>query len=37
VVAIIDKFDFLSTEQKTEIFHDNPLRVFPLVRKVRNV
>ena len=37
VVAIIDKFDFLSTQQKTEIFHDNPLRVFPLVRKVREV
>jgi predicted TIM-barrel fold metal-dependent hydrolase len=37
VVAIIDKFDFLSTQQKTEILHDNPLRVFPLVKKVRKV
>ena len=37
VVAIIDKFDFLTAQQKTEIFHDNPLRVFPLLKKVRKV
>jgi predicted TIM-barrel fold metal-dependent hydrolase len=37
VVALIDSFQFLSMEQKSAIFHDNPLRVFPLLAKVRNL
>jgi len=37
VVALIDKFDFLTPDQKTAIFHDNPVRVFPLLKKVRKV
>lgn len=34
VVALIDSFDFLTTEQKTTIMHDNPRRIFPLLNKV---
>jgi hypothetical protein len=37
VVAIIDHFDFLKTEDKVEILHNNPLRVFPLLKKLRNI
>jgi predicted TIM-barrel fold metal-dependent hydrolase len=37
VVAIIDNFDFLNTEDKVEIFHNNPLRVFPLLKTLRNI
>jgi len=37
VVAIIDHFDFLDTEQKIDIFHNNPVKVFPLLKKVRNI
>ena len=37
VVAIIDHFDFLDNEQKLDIFHNNPLRVFPLLKKIRNI
>ena len=33
VLAIIDSFDFLTTEDKTAIVTDNPLRVFPLLAK----
>jgi predicted TIM-barrel fold metal-dependent hydrolase len=33
VLATIDKFDFLDDEQKLDIFHRNPLRVFPLLSK----
>lgn len=32
VVAIIDRFDFLSDADKKAMFHDNPLRVFPLLK-----
>jgi predicted TIM-barrel fold metal-dependent hydrolase len=37
VVALIDNFDFLTVDQKTEIFHDNPVKVFPLLSKVRKL
>ena len=37
VVALIDTFDFLSPQQKTAIFHDNPLRVFPLLKRARGM
>ena len=37
VVAIIDHFDFLNAEQKLDIFHNNPLKVFPLLKKIRNI
>jgi predicted TIM-barrel fold metal-dependent hydrolase len=37
VLSLIDNFDFLSSGQKTAIVHDNPIRVFPLLKKVREV
>ena len=30
---MIDSFDFLTTEDKTAIIYDNPLEVFPLLKK----
>lgn len=33
VLAIIETFDFLTTEDKTAIIYDNPLEVFPLLKK----
>jgi predicted TIM-barrel fold metal-dependent hydrolase len=35
VLALIDSFDFLNTEDKIAIVHDNPLRMFPLITKSR--
>lgn len=29
VLALLDSFDFLTTEDKVKIVHDNPLRMFP--------
>ena len=37
VLSLIDNFDFLSLTQKMAIVHDNPIRVFPLLKKVRHV
>jgi predicted TIM-barrel fold metal-dependent hydrolase len=34
VLAIIDRFDFLTVEEKTRTVHDNPRKVFPLLEKV---
>jgi predicted TIM-barrel fold metal-dependent hydrolase len=33
VLAILDSFDFITLEEKTQIVHDNALRVFPLLEK----
>ena len=35
VLALIDSFDFLNTEDKIAIVHDNPLRMFPLIAKTK--
>jgi len=35
VLALIDSFDFLTTEDKLAIVHDNPLRMFPRIAKSR--
>lgn len=32
VLALIDSFDFLTDDDKLRIVHDNPLRVFPLLK-----
>lgn len=33
VFATIDRFDFLSESDKVAMFHDNPLRAFPLLKE----
>jgi predicted TIM-barrel fold metal-dependent hydrolase len=35
VLALIDSFDFLTAEDKLQIVHHNPLRMFPLLAKSR--
>jgi predicted TIM-barrel fold metal-dependent hydrolase len=35
VLALIDSFDFLTAEDKLQIVHDNPLRMFPLLERSR--
>ena len=35
MLALIDSFDFLNTEDKLAIVHDNPLRMFPLIAKTK--
>jgi predicted TIM-barrel fold metal-dependent hydrolase len=34
VLAIIDSFDFLTAQEKLQIVHHNPLRMFPLLNNV---
>jgi predicted TIM-barrel fold metal-dependent hydrolase len=34
VLALIDAMPFLSSEQKLDIVHHNPLRVFPLLKQL---
>ncbi len=34
VLAILDSFDFLNEEDKLQMVHDNPRKVFPLLEKV---
>ena len=33
VLAILESFDFLNDAERTQIIHDNPLRMFPLLKK----
>ena len=35
VLALIDSFDFLNTDDKLAIVHANPLRMFPLIAKTK--
>ena len=35
VLALIDSFEFLTNDDKLKIVHDNPLRMFPLLKKAR--
>ena len=34
LIPVLDSLDFLTTEDKAMLFHDNPLRVFPLLGSV---
>jgi len=34
VLALIDSFDFLTADEKLQIVHHNPLRMFPLLKNV---